>query len=88
MGLHPANKPATRHVNMRMHMLRHHVELGHVCTPFCPTFDMVADYMTKATPKPTHERHNSRYGRSEHRTPAHCHSASSRLVFGIHFEGG
>ena len=42
MGLHPANKPATRHVNMRMHMLRHHVELGHVCTPFCPTFDMVA----------------------------------------------
>ena len=60
MGLHPANKPATRHVNMRMHMLRHHVELGHVCTPFCPTFDMVADYMTKATPKPTHERHNAR----------------------------
>jgi hypothetical protein len=60
MGLHPANKPATRHVNMRVHMLRHHVELGHVCTPFCPTFDMVADYMTKATPKPTHERHNAR----------------------------
>ena len=51
MGLHPANKPATRHVNMRMHMLRHHVELGHVSTPFCPTFDMVAHYMTKATPK-------------------------------------
>jgi hypothetical protein len=60
MGLHPANKPATRHVNMRMHMLRQHVELGHVSTPFCPTFDMVADYMTKATPKPTHERHNAR----------------------------
>jgi len=47
-------------VNMRMHMLRQHVELGHVSTPFCPTFDMVADYMTKATPKPTHERHNAR----------------------------
>ena len=60
MGLHPANKPATRHVNMRMHMLRHHVELGHVSTPYCSTFDMVADYMTKATPKPTHERHNAR----------------------------
>jgi hypothetical protein len=60
MGLHPANKPATRHVNMRLHMLRQHVELGHVSTPFCPTFDMVADYMTKATPKPTHERHNTR----------------------------
>jgi hypothetical protein len=60
MGLHPANKSATRHVNMRMHMLRQHVELGHVSTPFCPTFDMVADYMTKATPKSTHERHNAR----------------------------
>ena len=36
MGLHPVNKPSTRHVNMRMHMLCHHVELGHVCTPFAP----------------------------------------------------
>ena len=60
MGLHPANKPATRHVNMRMHMCRQHVELGHVVTPYCRTYDMVADYMTKATPKPTHERHNAR----------------------------
>ena len=41
-------------------MLRQHVKLGHVSTPFCPTFDMVADYMTKVTPKPTHERHNAR----------------------------
>ena len=65
MGLHPSNKPATRHVDMRVHMLRQHVELGHVSTPFCPTYDMVADYMTKATPKPTHERHRkpcARYG--------------------------
>ena len=60
MGLHPSNKPATRHVDMRVHMLRQHVELGHVSTPFCPTYDMVADYMTKATPKPTHERHRAR----------------------------
>jgi hypothetical protein len=58
MGLHPANKLA-RHVNMRMrmHMLCQDVELRRVSTPFCPTFDMVADYMTKATPRPAHERH-------------------------------
>ena len=42
-GQHPANKPATRHVNMRMHMLRQHVEVGHVSTPFCPTFDLLHD---------------------------------------------
>jgi len=76
MGLHPANKPATRHVNMRMHMLRQHVELGHVSTPFCPTFDMAADYMTKATPKPMHERHNSLYGFLVAYSPTHTDSTS------------
>jgi hypothetical protein len=45
---------------MRMHMCCHHVELGHVVTPYCGTYNMVADYMTKATPKPTHECHNAR----------------------------
>jgi hypothetical protein len=45
---------------MGVHTLRQHVELGRVSTPFCPTYDMVADYMTKATPKPTHERHCAR----------------------------
>ena len=60
MGHHPSNKAATRHVDMRIHFMRQHVELGTINTPFCPTFDMVADFMTKATPKATHERHMSR----------------------------
>ena len=50
MGHHPSNKAATRHVDMRIHFMRQHVELGTINTPFCPTFDMVADFMTKATP--------------------------------------
>ena len=33
MGLHPSNKPATRPVDMRVHMLRQRVELGHVSNP-------------------------------------------------------
>jgi len=34
MGLHPSNKPATRHVDMRVHQLCQHVELGHVSDSF------------------------------------------------------
>jgi hypothetical protein len=44
MALHPANKPASRHIDMRIHFCRQHVELGDVATTFAPTPDMVADY--------------------------------------------
>jgi hypothetical protein len=67
-------------VNMRMHMLplparRTRTRLH----PSCPTFDMVADYITKATPKPTHERHNVRAMDSQTSvaySPTHTDSAS------------
>ena len=57
MSLHPANKPATRHIDMRIHFCRQHVEQGDVSTSFMPTPDMVADFMTKQTLRLTHERH-------------------------------
>jgi hypothetical protein len=60
MGHHPSIKAATRHVDMRIHFLRQHVELSTINTPFGSTFDMVADFMTKAIRKATHERHMSR----------------------------
>jgi hypothetical protein len=47
MALHPANKPASRHIDMRIHFCRQRVELGDVSTAFTPTPDMVADFMTK-----------------------------------------
>ena len=59
MGLHPTNKAAMRHVDMREHFCQQHVEAGNVTTPFCSTYDMVADSSSKATPKPTHTRHTS-----------------------------
>ncbi len=83
MGLDPANKPATRHVNMRMHMLRQHAELGHVST------HMVADYMTKATPKPTHERHNARtMGSQSLAPPLTLIQHLIEFFSGNHSEGG
>ena len=57
MGLHPSNKPATRHIDMRKHFCKQHVELGNVTTPFKKTANMLADFLSKQTPKPTHERH-------------------------------
>jgi hypothetical protein len=63
MTLQPANKPASRHIDIRIHFCRHHVELGDVSTTFTPTPDMVAevaDFMTKQTQRLTHERHCQR----------------------------
>jgi hypothetical protein len=56
MALHPANKPASCHIDMRIHFCRQHVELGDLSTSFTPTPDMVADFMTKQTQRLTHER--------------------------------
>jgi hypothetical protein len=66
MALHPANKPASRHIDMRIHFCRQHVELGDVATTFAPTPDMVADFMTKQTQRLTHERHCRRAFGNQH----------------------
>ena len=60
MSLHPANKPATRHIDMKYHFCRQHTEQGDVKPLFTATPDMVADFMTKQTHRPTHERHARR----------------------------
>ena len=36
MALQPANKPASRHIDMRIHFCRQHVELGDVAHTFRP----------------------------------------------------
>jgi hypothetical protein len=66
MALHPANKPASRHIDMRIHFCRQHVELGDIVTTFAPTPDMVADFMTKQTQRQTHERHCRRAFGNQH----------------------
>ena len=58
MTLLPANKPASRHIDMRIHFCCKHVELGDVNVTACtPTPDMVADFMTRQTQIITHESH-------------------------------
>ena len=60
MSQHPTNKPATRHVDMRIHMCRQHVELGNIKTEHMPGTDLPADMCSKQTVCPTHEKHTVR----------------------------
>jgi len=55
MGLHPYNKPTTRHIDMRKHVCRQHVELGNVTTLYRKIIDILGDFLSKQTPKLTHE---------------------------------
>ena len=71
MGLQPSNKLASRHINMRKHFCRQNVELGNVTIPYKKTTDMLADFLSKQTPKPTHERHrNHAFGASAESGPS------------------
>ena len=56
----PTNKPAMRHVDMRVHLCRQHVELGNIDTQYCDTNAMTADFLSKQTTCSTHERHTAR----------------------------
>jgi len=44
---------------MRKHCCRQHVELSNVTTPYKKTTNMQTDFLSKQTPKPTHERHRT-----------------------------
>jgi len=70
MGLHPSNRPATMHIDMRKRFCRQHVELGNFTTPFKKTADMLADFLSKQTPKPTHERNRDNTFRNQTLGPA------------------
>lgn len=40
----------TKHIDIRFHFIRYHIEKGNVEVTYCPTEDMVADILTKALP--------------------------------------
>jgi hypothetical protein len=74
MARHPANKPASHHIDMRIYFCCQHVEVGDVSTAFTPTPDMVDDLMTKETQRLTHERHSARFWQPArpHSSRTHC----------------
>ena len=75
MALHPANKPASRHIDMRIHFCRQHVELGDVATTFTPTPDMVADFMSTNTASDTRTSLPTCFQQPARSHPSRTHSA-------------
>nr|AAZ28936.1 polyprotein [Phanerochaete chrysosporium RP-78] len=40
----------SKHIDIRYHFIRYHIEHGNITVTYCPTEDMVADTLTKALP--------------------------------------
>jgi hypothetical protein len=48
----PVHHARTKHIDVRLHYIRDKVADGSIKLTYCPTFDMVADILTKPLPKP------------------------------------
>lgn len=52
----PVNHPRTKHIGVRYHAIRGHMESGEVCLEYLSTDQMIADGLTKATNLVTQKR--------------------------------
>ena len=51
MGKNPIHHQRTKHIDVRHHFLRDHVEKGNIVLTYCPTEEQIADIFTKALSK-------------------------------------
>jgi KUP system potassium uptake protein len=49
----------TKHIGLKLHFLKDHVEMGTIKLRYLPTDQMVTDMFTKPLPGPTMTRHRS-----------------------------
>ena len=49
----PVNHQRTKHIDIKWHFIRDHIDSGRVKVIYVPTGDNIADILTKATPLPT-----------------------------------
>jgi hypothetical protein len=56
----PESHARTKHIDVKLHFIRQHVEEGRIDLRYCPTDEMVADILTKALPREKHLK----FGRS------------------------
>jgi hypothetical protein len=55
LARNPVQHSRTKHISIRYHFLRDHIERGDICFEYCPTQENVADVFTKALAKIKHE---------------------------------
>ena len=60
----PAISARSKHIDIRHHFIRDHVQAGSFSTTWIPTADMPADIFTKILPFPVFSRHRDVLGRS------------------------
>jgi hypothetical protein len=53
------NKSRTKHIDIRHHFIREHVDQGRITIQYCPTAAMIADMLTKPLPNVAFRRHRS-----------------------------
>src|SRR5262249_24288352 len=51
MTKNPVHHTRTKHIDVQYHFIHKQVENNNIELQYCPTDDMVADILTKATPK-------------------------------------
>ena len=59
---HPIASKRSKHIDVMHHFARERVAMGDVKIDYCPTSKMVADVLTKALPKTSHESHRANMG--------------------------
>lgn len=58
----PEYHARTKHIDIQYHFIRELVTTDTIHLRFCPSTDMIADIMTKALPRPTHDKHTHGMG--------------------------
>jgi hypothetical protein len=56
IAMNPIQHQRVKHMDTRVHFIRHHLDNQDVKLVYCPTEDMVADILTKALPKSSHNK--------------------------------
>lgn len=62
LARNPEYHARTKHIDIQYHFIRDLVASQQIQLQFCPSTNMIADIMTKALPRATHDKHRQAMG--------------------------